>query len=413
MNSSVADAVRTPHPYRWVMLATGWLAYLGFGLTSNSMAPLVAQITTELGISNSAMGFILGTWQLVYIGSAFLCGAFIDRYGVRRGILVAGALIILSGVLRAEAGGFTTLLLAVGIFGLGGPLISIGSPKLVSQWFGPAERGRAMGIIITGVAVGAILSLTLTHSVLMPLFHGNWRHVMLAYAGAMLAATLLWWLVNLHPAARGVERHAAAEHKPPQLETLRALLALPAVRIVMLMNIGSFAFTHAFNNWLPELLRHGGMASEAAGYWASIPPLVGIFASPILGRFATPERRFRVLALLFTASLSATILLQFSSGPAMLFGLVLQGLTRGALTAVVMMVLIETRGVGTKNAGAAGGLYFTAGEIGGLLGPFLMGVAYDASGGFGLALGSTSVLLAGLIVLVWFLRRADAAHREG
>ena len=28
------------------MLATGWLAYLGFGLTSNSMAPLVAQIIT-------------------------------------------------------------------------------------------------------------------------------------------------------------------------------------------------------------------------------------------------------------------------------------------------------------------------------------------------------------------------------
>ena len=94
------------------------------------------------------------------------------------------------------------ILLAVGIFGLGGPLISIGSPKLVSQWFGPAERGRAMGIIITGVAVGSILSLTLTHSVLMPLFHGNWRHVMLAYAGAMLFATLLWALVNLHPAAR-------------------------------------------------------------------------------------------------------------------------------------------------------------------------------------------------------------------
>jgi CP family cyanate transporter-like MFS transporter len=116
------------------MLATGWLAYLGFGLTSNSMAPLVSQITAELGISNSAMGFILGTWQLVYIGSAFLCGAFIDRYGVRRGILVAGALIILSGVLRAEATGFSTLLLAVGIFGLGGPLIGSGLRSADAPW---------------------------------------------------------------------------------------------------------------------------------------------------------------------------------------------------------------------------------------------------------------------------------------
>ena len=72
---------------------------------------------------------------------------------------------------------------------------------------------------------------------------------------------------------------------------------------------------------------------------------------------------------------------------------------RGARVAVIDLNLADAERV--------------AGEIGGLLGPFLMGVAYDVSGGFGLALGSTSVLLAGLIVMVWFLRRADAAHREG
>ena len=394
------------------MLAAGWLAYVGFGLTSNSMAPLVAQITADLHLSHTAMGFVLGAWQLVYIGSAIACGAFLDRFGIRRGILVSGVVIILSGVLRASAENFATMLLAVGIFGLGGPLISAGSPKLVSQWFTGVERGRAMGIIITGAAVGGILSLTLTHSVMMPLLGGSWRNVLLAYAAAMAGIMLLWVLVTAHPAVRALERRSAAEPKPPQMQTLRALLDLPAVRIIMVMNVGVFAFNHGFNNWLPELLRHGGMTSDNAGYWAAIPALVGITASPIISRFATPERRFRILGMLLGAALLATVLLQFSAGPALFLGLILQGFSRGTLTAVLMLVLIESHGVGTRHAGAVGGLYFTAGEIGGMLGPLAIGTVFDLSGGFAAGLGATSVLLAILVGMVWVLKRVEQPARN-
>ena len=394
------------------MLAAGWLAYVGFGLTSNSMAPLVAQITADLHLSHTAMGFVLGAWQLVYIGSAIACGAFLDRFGIRRGILVSGCVIILSGVLRASAENFATLLLAVGIFGLGGPLISAGAPKLVSQWFTGVERGRAMGIIITGAAVGGILSLTLTHSVLMPLLGGNWRNVLLAYAVAMAGIMVLWVLVTRHPAARAIERRAAAEPKPPQMQTLRALLDLPAVRIIMFMNVGVFAFNHGFNNWLPELLRHGGMTPDNAGYWAAIPALVGITASPIISRFATPERRFRILGMLLGAALLATVLLQFSAGPTLFLGLILQGFSRGTLTAVLMLVLIESNGVGTRHAGSAGGLYFTAGEVGGMLGPLAIGTVFDLSGGFAAGLGATSVLLAILVGMVWVLKRVEQPARK-
>lgn len=393
------------------MLAAGWLAYVGFGLTSNSMAPLVAQITTDLHLSHTAMGFVLGAWQLVYIGSAIACGAFLDRFGIRRGILVSGIVIILSGVLRASAENFSTLLLAVGIFGLGGPLISVGAPKLVSQWFTGVERGRAMGIIITGAAVGGILSLTLTHSVMMPLLGGNWRNVLFAYAAAMAGIMVLWALVTRHPAVRAIERRAAAEPKPPQMQTLRALLDLPAVRIIMVMNVGVFAFNHGFNNWLPELLRHGGMTPDNAGYWAAIPALVGIIASPIIGRFATPESRFRILGMLLGAALLATLLLQFSAGPTLFLGLILQGFSRGTLTAVLMLVLIESRGVGAMHAGAAGGLYFTAGEIGGMVGPLAIGTAFDLSGGFAVALGATTVLLTILVGMVGVLKRVEQPVR--
>ena len=52
-----------PHPYPWVVLFGVWLMYFSFGVSIASMAPLVAEITTDLGMSNSGMGRVLGAWQ--------------------------------------------------------------------------------------------------------------------------------------------------------------------------------------------------------------------------------------------------------------------------------------------------------------------------------------------------------------
>jgi MFS family permease len=397
----------TEHPYRWVMLAAGWLVYFGFGLMVYSLGPLVPQITRDLGISHTAMGFALGVWQLVYIGAAIACGAFLDRYGVRIGFLAAGLVIAASGALRAAAHSYATLLVAVGLFGIGGPLISSGVPKLSSQWFSGAARGRAMGLIITGSSLGGVAALMLTPSTMLNLMHGDWRHVVLAYAGAMFAVTLLWLAVSRHPLARAVDRGEERDGATPQLQTIRVLLGLRAVLCVLAMSIANFAFNHGFSNWLPELLRAGGMAADQAGYWATIPVLVGIVLAPLVGQLSTPQRRTAILSVLLGGAFLATLLMQFAHGPLLAVALALQGFSRGSLTSVLLVVLIDSRGVGVRNAGAASGLYFTAGEIGGMLGPFVIGLAYDMTGSFAAGLGVMSLMMVSSLVMLVLLARAS------
>ena len=157
------------------MLGGVWLIYLGFGLLSVAMAPLVDPISRDLGLSYTTMGAILGAWPLVYIVAAAPCGAFVDRVGLKWSLFLAVLVIAASGGLRAVAFDAVTLFVAVGLFGIGGPLISIGAPKAIAQWFQGAERGFAMGVYITGPALGNMLALVLTNSVLMPLTGGNWR----------------------------------------------------------------------------------------------------------------------------------------------------------------------------------------------------------------------------------------------
>ena len=158
IGSSAADGGR----YRWLMLFGVWLIYFGFGLTVAAMAPLVAPIRLDLGMSDGAMGAVLGAWPLVYIASAMPCGAFLDRVGAGRALFLSAAVMALSAAARGLAEGQVSLFLAVALFGLGGPLISIGAPKLVSQWFEGPDRGLAMGIYITGPALGGIAALALT-----------------------------------------------------------------------------------------------------------------------------------------------------------------------------------------------------------------------------------------------------------
>jgi cyanate permease len=393
------------------MLAGVWLVYYCFGLQTAAMASLVKPMTDDLGLSYSAMGAVLGAWQLVYIATALPCGAFLDRVGLRRALFLSAVIMAASGMLRSLAVDHLTLFLAVALFGLGGPLISIGAPKLISQWFAGGERGLAMGLYITGPALGNITALSLTNSVGMPLAGGSWRAVLLAYAVFVLGAGIAWLVVSSHEANRTMEKNAAAEPKANQLRIFAGLIRLRSVRIVLLMSIGIFFFNHALNSWLPEILRSGGMDAKSAGYWSSVPTVAGIIGALLIPRLAIPSRRLAILFVLFVAAAAASLLLQSGAGPALATGLVLQGLARSSMMTVSVLVLMETRDVESRNMGAAVGMFFSAAEIGGVLGPLTIGTLSDLTGGFAAGLYLLTGICVALTVLLWVLRSDDGATR--
>ena len=400
-------ASRVASRYRWVLLAGTWLIYFGFGLTTASMAPLVEPISAELGIGHATMGAILGAWPLVYIAAAIPCGIVLDRLSARAALAMAALIMSASGAARALAGDATVLFAAVALFGLGGPLISIGAPKLIARWFEGESRGLAMGIYITGPSLGGIAALTLTNGVLMPLTGRDWRIVLLVYAAFVTASGLLWLVIASHSVAR-TEVAGEEEGKKLNPAAFLEILGLDAVRIILAMSIGIFFINHGLNNWLPELLRTHGLSPAAAGYWASIPTAVGVAGSLVIPRLATPERRLRVMALLFAAAFVASLLLHASAGPWLATGLVLQGVARSSMMTVAMLLLMETPGVPKERLGLAGGLFFTAAEIGGVLGPLTIGIIADLTGGFTVALFVLSGICIALIASIGLLARSRA-----
>lgn len=385
---------------RWIVLAGVWLAYCAFGATAAGLAPLLPEVREELGIGNTTLGAILGAWPLVYIAAAIPAGALLDAIGVRTGLFLATLVILLSNLLRAWADTPVELLCAVGVFGLGGPLISVGAPKTISALFTGPSRGMAIGIYMTGPNVGAILALSLTGSLLLPLT-GSWRGVMMVHAGFALIAGLVWLI------AAGVSpgTNRAADREPFSAAAVGALVRSRDVVLVLAMAVGIFYINHALNNWLPALLRASGMDAQTAGYWASIPTAVGLVAALTIPRLATPERRLPMLIALFGTAFVASLLLASGQSWPVLAGLILQGLVRGAMNSIAILVLMELPSVPQHRVGLAGGVFFAAAEIGGVLGPFTFGVLRDATGDFQAPIYSLTLVSLALAALGLLLMR--------
>ena len=385
------------------MLSGVWLLYYCFGLTASALAPLVRPITSDLQMSYAAMGSVLGAWQLVYIGSALPCGTLVDRMGLRWALLLAAGLIGLSCMLRGLAFGHASLFLAVAAFGLGGPLLSAGAPKLIRLWFEGPERGLAMGLYITGPALGGVTALSLTNAMMMPLFEGEWRSVLFTYGLVVWASSLFWLAISFHPLNHSLERLQSQVTRQPPLAVFTKLIRLPAVQWILLLGIGAFLYNHGLNNWLHEILQTRGMDANRAGYWASLPTGVGILSALIIPRLALPQRRIAVLTGLFCCAGVAALLLCSELDMLILAGLALMGVTQIMIT-ILLLVLVEIKGIRDQDTGTAGGLFFTAAEIGGVLGPLSLGLISDATGGFTPALLMLSVVCLTMLFLLRMLR---------
>jgi len=184
------------------------------------------------------------------------------------------------------------------------------------------------------------------------------------------------------------------------LRAARDIFGARHVQLVLALAIGVFALNHALNNWLPTLIEANGASAVEAGYWASVPALVGVVGALAVPRFAVAGRQVRIMTGLVLAMLLATLLLRAAPGPVLAIGLLAQGIARGAMMTVAVLILMESPGLPPERLGLAGGLFFTAAEVGGALGPALFGAVSQATGSYHVALLGLSLLCLAMLAIM-------------
>jgi cyanate permease len=283
--------------------------------------------------------------------------------------------------LRGFADGYAMLLFTVAFFGLGGPVTAVGLAKLVADWFTGASRGLASGIYITGASAGIALVLALTHPLVLPLT-GGWREAHLLY-GAIAFAIAFVWLAFGRDSPQSKADRAVHKDKKSRGSYLQ-VITQPAVLFVIIVGFSGFLANHGVRNWLPGILENAGVSPTNAGLLGALPAVTGIVGSIVVLRLATRrvDARIPAIVTLLIASGVTILTIMVAEGWLLVAAIAVEGFCAAAFAPLMLNTLMEMPSVGAKNTGAAAGLYFTVGELGGTLGPVMMGIAADITGNF-------------------------------
>lgn len=376
---------------------------------STTLSAIVTPVRNDLNLSYSQLGFILGTWQLVYTVVAIPLGFLIDRIGIYKSFILASTIISVSAVLRSFAINFEMLTVFVALFGIGGSMVSIGIPKVVSTWFQGKERGTATGIYATGATTGGIAALSLTNSVVIPLV-STWRNAYLIYGFVSFLITIVWLFFGHRSPGSSDPKVTSVSVKREGLRGVRKAFS-KNVFLVVIIGITSFLVGHGLSQWLPTILQMNGMNVNEAGYAVSMVNVFMIFGSllaPVLPRLVGSKKLAISLLLLIQGISVLTI--SGVGGPILWIVLALRGISGGFMP-LLSLILMDLPEVGPARMGMVGGLFFATGEIGGFGGPSLMGLFKDITGTFSLGLIFLAIVCGAMIIPAVLLRVDEKPKR--
>ncbi len=371
----------------YILLVFATLGYFLFTFSWYSLAAYLVPIIEELGLSGTQAGVVTGAVQLSYIPLSLISGLIIDRLGSRRSLTVGLVIIGIAHIFRGVSEGFLTILGPTMLLGVGGTAITFGLPKLVSELFPPRRSGSMSSVYIIGATLGSATVFAIARPVVGPII-GGWRPFFFATGGIVIGFAVVWyvisWLLWSPYSLSGDEEEQGFSFGSMRDDLIRIFTHYGLVLLVIVGTVRLF-ISHGLSNWLPTILESQGMAPAIAGTITSlfiVIRIVGIASIPVISdRFGT--RRLPVMACSLAGTVGLLGLIFATDMGIVLVSLVLIGaFVIGGLSPLVRAIPIEMEGIGPRLTAVANGFIFTIGEIGGFMGPFLIGSIYDLTGSF-------------------------------
>ncbi|RXK46362.1 MFS transporter [Halorientalis pallida] len=388
MTSSVASR-------RYGLVVAGALCYTSLTFVWFSLPAYLATIIAEVGLSGTEAGLLAGAVPLTYIPIALFSGLAVDRIGPARSLAVGLVVTGIAQIARSIAGGFPSLLAATLLLGVGATAITFGLPKLVSVLFPPAETGLPSSLYMVGAAAGTAGAFGLGRPVVGPLL-GGWRPLFLWSGVAALGYAVVWIaVVRVVPigggdgAANGDRERASSSVRTD----LRRVLGHRDLRLMVVLGVVYLALVHGLQGWLPTVLEARGLSADRAGQTTTLlvgAKVVGVLAIPTLAD-RIDARRGAVIGCGGLAAVGVAGVVAGGATAVAALGIVIAGLGVGGLSPLIRAMPPNLEGIGPELTGVAVGLVFAVGEIGGFLGPVLVGSLHDLTGsyvpGFGVLVG--------------------------
>jgi len=314
------------------------------------------------------IGLLFGSFGVTLLTVSIPMGAASDRIGRRMPLVLGMAALAASTVLFAFGRSLPVLFAARLVQGAADAITWVVGFALVADLFGPAERGRATGIIMSGTSFSFMIGPSLG-GWLYELGGARMPFIAVAVLAVIVGAAFLW-LVEPH-------QHAGRELVP-----VAAVLRTPEIAACAAAVVAASATTSMFEPVLALHLAAMGVGPARIGLVFGTAAVVTTTLHPVIGRLADRlgARRLTLAGLMLSAP--GTILLGQTWSYAST--IVLFVIAAAAIALVITPSLAymgeATSAAGIGSFGVAYGLYNVAWGAGLLGGPAIGGFVYERLG---------------------------------
>lgn len=374
--NAVAERALAP---RWAALIVLALARAGMGFQFQAPATVSPLLVQDLAIDQAQIGFLIGLYMLPGIVLALPGGFLGQRFGEKRIVTLALALMAAGGLTAAFAETYPALVAGRLLAGIGGVLLNVLMTKMVADWFAGRELVLAMAVFMNAFPIGiglALLCLGRLGEI------AGWPASFAATSVVALTCLLLFSILyRPHP-----------DHRQPGDQcggriSWRDAFAVCIPGAMWGLFNGAFTITFGF---APSFLVSGGMGMSEAGFLVGLATWLTVASVQTGGLVAQRWGKTDLLVLAGATIWAAGLLLLPSADPAPI--LVVVGLFLGLPVGII--VSMPARVLPSESRAVGMGVFFTWLYVGHSALPPVAGWLQDATGD-----AAAPFYFAGLLVL--------------
>ena len=369
----------------------------------------------DLGFSPAIYGFGAGLFFLGYLLFQVPANLILQKIGARRWIFCILAVWGVISVSNAAIQGPTSFYALRFLLGLAEAGFFPGMIFYLTLWFPRGYRARFTATFMTAIPLANIIgapvsSLILGMNNFTQLAGWQWLFLLEGLPACLLAGAVLRFLPDdpakaswLHEsekatiASRLVREDATTHHE------LGRALRDPKVLALCPVGLGLSFGNYGVGLWLPQIVQGMGFSNLATGFVVAIPSIGGAIAMILWGR-SSDKSGERVKHVAAAALFAAAALGIASFGPSNLIVLIALSLaTMGIYAALPTFYSVPSMFLsGTAAAGGIALVNTFGTGLGGFLGPTIMGLLKQQTGGYaaGMAALALGLTLSATILLI-------------
>jgi sugar phosphate permease len=370
-----------PPSYRWTVLSAGVVAQAAYSAMLLGLPAIAPEIRDGFGLTLTQVGVVLAAPFAGALVTLLPWGLVADVIGER--VVIGVGLATCAGALvwAAHASSFAALAAALVVAGGLGAGVNSASGRAVMAWFGPEERGLALGIRQTATPLGGAVG-----AVALPLLddHLSLRAAFLGLAaGCFVAAFVAAALIRLE-----TSDDPSASARP--LRDPRVWRICVGSTFYVLPQLGMLGFFVLF------LHDHRGISTAAAAAALALTQVLGGIARIAVGRWSD-RLRMRIVPLRWVAlgiAASVAVTTAVLETPTFIVVPALVVATTFALSWNGLSFAAAAETAGRARSGTAIGLQQTFLSAGGIVGPVAFAaVVHHYSWRLAFALAAVSPLI--------------------